>query len=212
MGWIFACGLAVLAAGAIIAIGRLPRTSWELVGSALLLGIAGYAWQGSPSLAGEPRAEKDVAPVFDEKLAEQRRAIGERYGPAGQWLVMSDGLGRAGKTKDAANILISGLRDNPRDPSLWVGMGNALVSHGNGILSPAAEYSYRRAMELAPDDMSAPYFFGLALANSGQLDGARALWAAMVEKLPEDNDFRADLESKIGMIDRAQMAQPRPQP
>ncbi|MBB6124352.1 cytochrome c-type biogenesis protein CcmH/NrfG [Sphingobium subterraneum] len=208
MGWISAIGLAVLAAGAIIAIGRLPRTSWELVGAALLIGIAGYAWQGSPSLAGSPRSVKDVTPVFDEKLAEQRRAIGERYGAAGQWLIMSDGLGRAGKTKDAANILISGLRDNPRDPNLWVGMGNALVSHGNGILSPAAEYSYRRAMELAPDELSAPYFFGLALANSGQLDGARSLWAGMVEKLPENSELRTELESKIALIDRAQMAQP----
>ena len=34
---------------------KAPRSSWELLGAALLLGIAGYAWQGSPAQRGAPR-------------------------------------------------------------------------------------------------------------------------------------------------------------
>lgn len=208
MGWVIALALGALVAAAVILIGRVPRIGWELVGAALLFGVAGYAWQGQPTLAGAPRSAAARAQPFNEQLADQRRALGERYGQAGKWLMMSDGMARAGNTQDAANVLISGLRESPRDPNLWVGMGNALVAHGGGILSPSAEYSYRQAMTLAPDDVSAPYFYGLALANSGQLDGAAKLWTALAARLPKDSALYAEIATKLGMIERARMAQP----
>ncbi len=54
MGWaIFALLAALVGTGLILA--RMPRPIWELVGAALLLGAAGYAWQGNPMLGGDPR-------------------------------------------------------------------------------------------------------------------------------------------------------------
>jgi cytochrome c-type biogenesis protein CcmH/NrfG len=202
MGWVFAIGLAVIALAALIAIGRAPRTSWEIAASALLLGLAGYAWQGRPALAGDPRQPKAAAGQgFDEEMAERRRAIGERFGPAGQWLMMSDGLARQGKTKEAANVLLSGLRDSPRDPNLWLGLGNALVAHGGGIVSPGADYAFRQAMQIDPAAPAAPYFYGLALARSGDLAGARKLWAPLAERAPADSEIRAELIQNIARID-----------
>ena len=99
-GWFLAFGLAALAFIAMLLVGRIPRSAHEITAAALLLGLAGYAWQGNPGLAGAPRTVKQIDAPFDEKLAEQRRGLAERYGPAGQWLVMSDGLGRQGKTKE----------------------------------------------------------------------------------------------------------------
>ena len=55
IGWIIAIGLLALVSIALVAIGRLPRTAWEITAAALLLGLAGYAWQGRPGLAGSPR-------------------------------------------------------------------------------------------------------------------------------------------------------------
>ena len=134
-GWIIAFGIAILAMAALCFIGRIPRVTREIVAAALLVGLAGYAWQGHPGLAGAPRqvaAEKEAQ--FDEKLAERRRSLAERYGPAGQWLIMSDSYGRRGLTKEAANILLSGLKQTPEDANLWLGMGNALVAHADGCL------------------------------------------------------------------------------
>ena len=68
--------LAYLAHGVLerLLIGRIPRSTREITAAALLLGLAGYAWQGHPGLAGAPRIIKDRADVqFDEKLAERRR-------------------------------------------------------------------------------------------------------------------------------------------
>lgn len=202
MGWVIAAGLAILALGALIFVGRLPRQAYEIAAAALLLGLAGYAWQGRPGLAGSPRqsAENGGAP-FDEKLAEQRRGLAERYGKAGQWLMLSDGLGRQGKTKEAANVLLSGLRETPDDPNLWLGFGNALVAHAGGVLSPAADFAYRRAMAIDPEGPAPRYFYGLALARAGQLKEARALWAPLAASAPEGSEVRKELELNIARID-----------
>src|SRR3546814_10881631 len=56
-GWIIAIALSVLTGAAIIRFGRIPRSAWELVASALLVGLAGYAWQGNPSRSEEHTSE-----------------------------------------------------------------------------------------------------------------------------------------------------------
>ena len=201
-GWIIAAGLAIAFMLGLIFIGRIPRVAREITAAALLIGLAGYAWQGNPDLAGAPRqaADKGGAP-FDEKLAEQRRGMAERYGEAGQWLLLSDGLGRQGKTREAANVLLAGLKQSPNDPNLWLGLGNALVAHAGGVVSPGADFAFRHAMEIDPKAPAAPYFYGLALARAGQLQPARDLWAPLAARAPEGSEIKAELEANIARID-----------
>ncbi len=201
-GWFIAFGLAAVGFIALLVIGRIPRSAREISAAALLLGLAGYAWQGNPGLAGAPRASRESAgDKFDEKLAEQRRGLAERYGPAGQWLMMSDGLGRQGKTREAANVLLSGLRATPDDSNLWLGLGNALVAHADGVVSPGADFAYRRALTLDPDGPAPRYFYGLALARNGQLQAARDLWAPLAASAPTGSKVKAELEANIARID-----------
>ncbi|MFT3967700.1 MAG: tetratricopeptide repeat protein [Sphingobium sp.] len=195
-------GLALLVAIGIALFARIGKAGWEPVAAALLIGIAGYAWQGRPALEGKPVAAADSRTVrFDEALADRRRAMGERVSPATKWLVLSDGLARQGKTRDSANILARAVTLDPKDPNLWVGLGNALVLHGEGILSPAADYSYRQALRLAPDAPSPRFFYGLALAQSGKLEPARAIWTELASSLKAGTPFRGELESNIAAID-----------
>ena len=201
-GWIAAGGLAILLMLALMFVGRIPRAAWEISAAALLLGLAGYAWQGNPDLAGSPRAASGGSAVpFDEALAEQRRGMAERYGPAGQWLLLSDGLGRQGKTREAANVLLSGLRESPDDANLWLGLGNALVAHASGVVSPSADFAFRRAMTIDPEAPAPRYFYGLALARAGQLQAARDLWAPLAQSAPEGSKIRSELESNVARID-----------
>ena len=200
-GWFLAFGLAALAFLAMLLLGRIPRSAREISAAALLLGLAGYAWQGNPSLAGAPRSTKPVEGQFDEKLAEERRSLGERFGPTGQWLILSDGLGRQGKTKDAANILLSGLRARPDDATLWLGFGNALVAHADGILSPGADFAFRRAMALDAEGLAPRYFYGLALARNNQLQAARGIWAPLADSAPEGSRMKTELQANIARID-----------
>jgi cytochrome c-type biogenesis protein CcmH/NrfG len=192
----------LLVIGALLIVGRIPRSTVELSAAALLLGLAGYAWQGNPGLPGAPRAaDEQRGADFDEKLVEQRRGLAERYGKAAQWLVLSDGLARQGKTKEAANVLQSGLRENPEDPSLWLGLGNALMAHADGMLTPGADYAFRRALQADPTGPAPRYFYGLALARAGQLREARAQWLPLAKSAPADSKIRAELLVNIARID-----------
>lgn len=199
-GWLLALGIAAVTFLALLFIGRIPRAAREITAAALLLGMAGYAWQGNPALVGAPRVAREATGRFDEKLAEQRRGLAERYGPAAQWLVMSDAFGRMGKTEESANVLLSGLRQSPDDANLWLGLGNALVAHGNGVLSPGADYAFRRALKLEPDAPAPRFFYGLALANGGQLQAARDLWSPLAAKAPPGSQVKAELEANIARI------------
>lgn len=202
MGWVIVFALGLLVLVALVLAGRLPRAGWELTGTALLLGLAGYAWQGHPTMGGAPRAVAEPsAATFDEDLAKQRSGLAERYGPAAQWMMLSDGLGRRGQTKEAANVLLSGLKLRPDDANLWLGLGNALVAHGGGILSPGADYAFRQALHYDPDGPAPRYFYGLALAQAGQLQAARDQWAPLAAAAPDDSELKAQLQANIARID-----------
>lgn len=194
----------VLALIATLALKFGARVAWKDMsapGAALLLGLTGYAWQGHPGLIGHP-VKALAAAKFDERLAEKRQSIGERLGPASKWLILSDGLARQGSTEDAANILVSGLKATPRDPDLWVGLGNALLAHSAGRLSPASDMAYRQAMALEPEGISPSYFYGLALAQSGQFESAQHIWARLALRLPEKAELRAELVRNLMLLDR----------
>jgi cytochrome c-type biogenesis protein CcmH/NrfG len=203
MTGLYIAGILALIVAIGIALGaRIGRAGWEPVAAALLIGLAGYAWQGRPGLAGKPIVSDAAnAARFDEGMAERRRAMGERMSDASKWFILSDALARQGRTQDSANVLASAVRNDPRDPNLWVGLGNALVLHGEGVLSPAADYAYRQGLRLAPDAPSPRFFYGLALAQSGKLEPARAMWAGLAASLPDGTPFRAELERNIASID-----------
>lgn len=201
-GFLIAGFLALVTAIGVAWGARIGKVGWEPVAAALLIGIAGYAWQGRPSLPGKPVAAGDSPRIkFDEAMAKRRHDIGEGISAATPWLILSDGLARQGQTQDAANILSRALDHNPRNVNLWVGLGNALLLNGEGMLSPAADYSYRRALQLAPKAPSPRFFYGLALAQSGQLEAARALWVPLAADLPADMPLRAELQENIAAID-----------
>ena len=54
MGWLLALGFAALAMLGLYLSKRLSRGALLLAAAALFLGVAGYAWQGSPGMAGNP--------------------------------------------------------------------------------------------------------------------------------------------------------------
>lgn len=56
MGWFFPLLFAALILTSMVRFAKSPRAALELTVVAALIGLAGYAWQGSPNLPGSPRA------------------------------------------------------------------------------------------------------------------------------------------------------------
>lgn len=202
MGWIAAIALAVIAGALLWRFGGLPRLAREPVLAALALGLAGYALQGNPYLPDHPVRPRAAAPKVDEDALDKARDMGPRFGGDVAWLVTSEGLMRAGATEASVGIVRRGLRDYPKSPDLWVGLGNALVAHAEGQISPAAIFAYERAAALSPQSPAPPFFMGLALAQSGRFEEARASWAGLLARSPKNAPWRADVEQRLNALDQ----------
>lgn len=201
MTWVLILLVAALVFGLLAFVLKMPRAGWELSGAALLVGIAGYALQGHPGEAGAPKAPIENKRAADEALLNQRRQMGDQFAQGQSWLILADGLARQGQYGAAAEVLRKGAQQFPKDADLWVSLGNALVGHSDGIITPAAQFAFQKAATVAPDHPGPPFFMGLALAQSGRLADARAMWAELLRRSPADAPYRADLSERIQRID-----------
>jgi cytochrome c-type biogenesis protein CcmH len=171
---------------------------FQLCAAALLFGAAGYATVGRPELQSSPRRAEERQPPIP--LTNLRHAFFGNFGPTEHWLVISESLASRGKTQEAAGVLQSAVREHPGDPTLWVGLGNALADHAN-TLTPASELAFKRAAELAPDHPAPRFFFGLALARSGDRTDAIALWRQILAEAPADASWRPFVEDAIAALE-----------
>ena len=205
-GWILIVLLAALVLLALWRLAALDRTGLQLVASALLLALAGYAWQGRPDLSGRPTRPPAEAAVElpDGGLPELRRQMFGRFSSSERWLILADSYQRRGDTRSAVGAARSGIRAHPRNATLWVGLGNALIAHSGGMLTPAAELAYRRSIELAPNHPGPKFFFGLALAQNGKLEAGERLWTEALAEAPPTVEWRPLVEGQLELLRQAQ--------
>ena len=202
MGWAIILVLALLVfAGLWWFVKSTPAR--QLLGAALFVALAGYAWQGRPGLAGSPKAPPVRQQVPESEFAQLRQELLGRFDAASRWLIMAEGYQRRGDTRSAVEIIQAGLRENPRDPDLWVGLGNALVIHANGMMSPSAQLAFQRASQIAPDHPGPAFFYGLALAQGGNYAEAERVWRQLLASAPPSATYRAAIEERLRALDAA---------
>jgi cytochrome c-type biogenesis protein CcmH len=196
MGWLILLLLIAASLGLLWAL----RTRGGLLtasAAALLLSGTGYALQGSPNLPGARAEAGEGHDIFP--LTDARHAFFGYFTPAESWLRMSEALERDGQSEDAVGILQNAVKKYPGDPQLWVGLGNALVDHARG-LTPPAELAYKRAAQMAPGYPGPPFFYGLALARSGDRQGAVAVWQQILKTAPKDASWRPLVEQGVAAL------------
>lgn len=195
-------GLVILVALMLVSLGalwllRVRGAAFTAAAAALLLGGAGYAFQGSPGVPGAPAEGTEGRDYFP--LTQARHAFFGDFAASETWLRMSEALERDGQSEDAVGILVNAVKRYPGDPQLWIGLGNALVDHARGI-TPAAELAYKRAEAAAPGHPAAPFFYGLALARSGDREDALKMWNSILAKAPKDASWRPLVEQGIAAL------------
>lgn len=202
MSWILVVGLAAIAFLVAAFLLKAPRGGREAIASALVLGIAGYALQAHPDLAGAPKASSQDPANEAAAMVEVRQQLGDKQGlPDDNWLVIGDALARHGQFADAARVYLGAVERNPGSVEGWLALANALVAHADNSLTPASVLAYRRAGEAEPAHPGPPFFLGLALAQSGRFDEARTTWAALLENTPPDAPWRPELEQRLAALD-----------
>jgi cytochrome c-type biogenesis protein CcmH/NrfG len=212
MGWLLMIGLAGAVLLALWRFARLERAALQLVASALLIAMAGYAWQGSPGLAGKPVPPPVRQDLPDSAFAQTRGSMLGQFDTASRWLTMADHFHRIGDTQTAVGIIRAGIRAHPEEVDLWVGLGNALIIHADGMMTPASELAFQRAASLAPDHPAPKFFYGLALVQGGRLEEAERIWSGLLATAPADAGWRPMVAERLALLQRARSAMGRLQP
>jgi len=197
MGWLILLVLALLAGLGLWRFGNLPRASLELLGAALLLGVAGYAWQGSPGMPGSPTPPRLAAKQPGRDFPRTPEGMAAQVGGDADVLNAAQNLHDQGLDAYAIATIRAGLNRHPKSADLWVGLGNALVIYSDGMISPAARLAFERAARIDPSHPGPPFFLGLAYAQAGQLDQAQSTWAALLARAPADAPWRAEVARRL---------------
>ena len=163
--------------------------------------MAGYALQASPGLPGAPKTAAEAASGNSAELVAARKQLSGGAVQGNSWLTIADAMARHGQYGDAAEMLGGAIVIEPHNAEAWLALGNALVGHAEGMITPAAIFAYQRAATEAPDDPGPPFFLGLALAQSGRMAEGRALWADLLARSPKDAPWRADLMDRLARLD-----------
>jgi len=201
MGYLWLAVIAV-AVCALLAAMKVDRLLWSMVASALMLGAAGYAWQGQPALAGHP-ATPGLAPTPDDSaMLDLRDQMLERYTGAAAYLVAADAMTRIGDRRAAVQVLLGGIRIAPKSLVLWTGLANALSAHDANQVSPPALFAFQQAMRLAPKHPAPPFFLGLAYVRTGDFAKARPYWARALALTPADISYRGEIATRLALLDR----------
>ena len=167
----------------------------------LTLGATGYAWQGSPDLAGHPVTQADKKGEVDPDEVLLREAMFGRFNNSWSYFNAADAMTRTG-APDLAVVAMQGATIKyPADAALWTGLGIKLSEHDRGV-SPAALFAFNRGIELWPDHPGPVFFLGLAYVRMGQLAEARPYWVRAVALTPATTGYREVLVAQLDWLDR----------
>jgi hypothetical protein len=206
MGYLLFLLLAALLFAGLLWRGRPSAPAAKAVALTLTLAGVGYAWQGRPFQPGSP-AEARPAPAMADPLFEGERMqwLGA-VGPEADLLASADRLIASGSPDYAVGVLKGAVARSPNDMGLWIGLGHALTSYAEGMVTPAARFCYARAAQIAPDHPAPRYFLGLALLTAGDVDGADGMWRPLLAALPADGEYHRLLEQRLMLVDRLRAA------
>lgn len=159
-----------------------------------------YAVLGAPGVPDEPlQARLERAPAqnsIDELVMRAERHLAANPDDAKGWQVLGPIYLRQGRFPDARIAFENAIRLSGSTAALEAGLGEALVSISGGAVTVEAVAAFQRALKLAPNEPRARYFLATALAQQGNLAGARQALEALQTTLPADSPW-------LGVVARA---------
>ncbi len=198
MGWVALALVALAAFAALLAL-RVDRRLWSMVGAALMLAAAGYAWQGQPGLPASDAQAGRPDRMQDDAMVDLRNQMFGRFGMDGAYLTAADALSRTGNARYEVQAILGGIRRDPSGAALWTALGDALARH-DGQLSPAAKLAFAQARRLAPTHPGPVFFLGLAQLRANDFAAAEASWRRALALTPADAPYRIEIARRLVML------------
>jgi cytochrome c-type biogenesis protein CcmH len=102
---------------------------------------------------------------------------------------------------DAIHALEAALQLLGASASRSASLGEARVVAAQGEVPPEALKDFETALKLDPKDILARYYLGVAAAQSGGKDKARAIWSRMLADAPKGADWVKQVEDDLRELD-----------
>ncbi len=208
MGWVALVAIAA-ASGIALLLLRIDRLLWAMIGAALMLGAAGYAWQGSPNLASSPARAAVIGQADDPALIDLRERMLGRFTAEAAYLTAADAMARAGDRRSAVRAILGGLNRYPHSVMLWTALGTTMAAHDGNTPSPPAIFAFRQAIRVAPQHPAPHFFLGLAYVRANDYGRARGEWARALALSPAGASYRRDIAVRVMLIDQLLAEQQR---
>ncbi len=201
--WIVIAPAALILCVAIIMVGRLPRRLWEMCAAFLVLGLAGYAFQGKPHLAAAPAQPIMRDNAAAAQLIKLREQMAPTFASAKNWTILGDSMARQGNYKLAMSVVGSGLKEQPKNADLWAALGLYAMLANNGRIGAPSELAFAKARKFNPNLAAPDYFEGLNALADRQILETLNKWDAALEKAPSDSQWAGTVRGQRASLFRA---------
>ena len=160
-----------------------PVISWGL-----------YSYLGSPGVPAMPLAERlqnDPAGSSIAGLIGRAEAhLASNPEDLKGWETLGPVYMRLGRYRDAAKAYRQIIALGGANANTYSVLGEALVGMADGVVTAETIASFDKTLSVDPKEPRAQFFVGLARAQEGKTEEARALWAQMLADLPENSPWR----------------------
>lgn len=177
---------------------------------ALPLLAGGLYWQlGRPDLPSAPfagRAEELAGRRAGESepsariVAQLEQRVAQSPDDLEAWQRLGQAYELAGRPEDSVRVYRRALALDDGDGRLHAALGEALVMASGGVVTPAAQQAFDRALELDAADPRARFYHGLALLQAGDERGAFDAWVALIEGSPADAPWLPELRRRVASL------------
>jgi cytochrome c-type biogenesis protein CcmH len=169
-----------------------------------ILGWSAYSVLGSPNLPDqrlEARLAKNPAESsLDELVARAELHLRQNPEDGHGWDVLAPIYLRLGRNEDAVVAFRNAIRLDGTSAAREGGLGEALVSSAQGVVTADAQAAFERALAIEPDDARSRFFLALGYSQEGRDGEAKALWEKMRTDLPANSPWRGAAEQEIARL------------
>ncbi|GEO13449.1 cytochrome c-type biogenesis protein CycH [Microvirga aerophila] len=173
-----------------------------------ILAIAIYGAYGSPHLLGQPPVMAARGPATPSDLATAISQIESHLAQNPQdgrgWEVIAPVYVRMGRMGDAVKAYEAALRHLGPDANRLANYGEAMVLAKDGLVSSEAQGIFEQAVKLDGTSPKARFYLARAAEQDGQIDKAKAGYAALLAGSPADAPWTAVVEEQLARLEGPQ--------
>ncbi len=193
--------------------GRLSRvTTVAMVVFIPALALGSYLGLGSPGIGQLPlsaRINEDLGSTdVGDLIARVERHLAATPNDGGGWDVLAPIYMRAGRFDEAIDAYRKAIGILGPSSVRQAGLGEALVTAADGVVTENARLAFQSARELDPEDPRPSFFLAVSLAQEGKTGDALAAFTALAARAPQDASWLDAVNQQISELKAAQNSQP----